>query len=96
VLPAASLQLPETFAVWLSAPEYVFAASQVTGAVTAALSLNVTVTGARYHPVALGARSGVAVTTGAVASYLKDAVAPAWLPAASAQLPVTLTLAPGS
>jgi hypothetical protein len=32
----------------------------------------VTVTGALYHPFAFGWRSGVAVETGAVASYFSD------------------------
>src|SRR5262249_5342824 len=63
--------------------------SQVTPPLVASVPAKETPTGARYQPFAFGARDGVAVTVGAVASYLKANAAEAELPAASVQLPET-------
>ena len=87
VLPAASEHDPETEAELLSGPPYVFAASQETPPLVASLPSNDTCTGARYQPFAFGPRSGVAETTGAVASYLNAYDAEAELPAASEHAP---------
>jgi hypothetical protein len=56
---------------------------------TASVALKETKTARLYQPAAFGARSGLAPTTGAVASYLREWDLVAMFPAQSRQVPVT-------
>ena len=59
----------------------------------ASVAVKATVTAERYHPFAFGCRSGVAVVTGAVASYLSAYEAGPTFPALSRQEPARLAAA---
>ena len=94
VLPAISVAVP--VALWPAASVLI-----VTGGSTEAtpevvsVTEKVTVTSALYHPLALAARSGVAVTIGGVLSILMpDITVLAELPALSVAMPVTDWSAP--
>src|SRR5262245_3745155 len=87
--PAWSRQVPETAAVALSGPEYVFGASQDASPETLSVAANVTPTGALYQPFALAARPGVAVSCGPVASYFRANERGETFPARSRQEPLT-------
>ena len=65
------------------------AGSQVTPPLSASVPANETVNAAVYQPAAFAARDAAAVTTGAVASYLKPNETEPLFPAASVQLPET-------
>ena len=93
LLPAASLQFPETDAVAESGPLKLLAGSQLTPPDIASVPANETVSAAVYQPAGFAARDGVAVTAGAVASYLNDSEPKPMLPAASLQLPDTAAVA---
>lgn len=71
VLPALSVQLPETEAEPLSGPEYV-ADVQPERPDTLSLPEKPTATAWLYHPFASAPRAGEAVTDGGVASYSNE------------------------
>jgi hypothetical protein len=68
LLPAASVQLPETVTLAPSGSLYVWAAVHESTPEVASLPLVVNVTAWLYQPLWSGPRSGLTVTTGAVAS----------------------------
>src|SRR5215212_6662089 len=92
-LPAASVQLPLTSAAALSGPEYVLDAEHVATPATGSVPVKVTPIGALYQPFPFAARAGVAVTAGAVPSYLKAKERGATFPAWSRHAPPTETVA---
>jgi hypothetical protein len=71
-----------------SGPEYVFAASHVSSPDIPSVAPNVTVSARLNQPFESGARPGVAVVAGAVASYLTGSEALRALPAWSRQVPL--------
>jgi hypothetical protein len=90
LLPARSPQEPATAAATLSGPEYVCGEEQDSTPEVASLPRKLTVSGRLYQPFASAPRLGVAVTPGAVASYLKPNEPSALvLPARSRQEPET-------
>ena len=91
--PAWSVQLPASDAVALSGPEYSGGWTHETPPDTGSVPVKLTESGARYQPAALGARAGVAVTCGAVASYLTTTERGATLPARSRQAPLMVAVA---
>jgi hypothetical protein len=92
-LPALSVQIPAEAALWPSGPEYDLAALQVSTPEVASVALHEIVTGWLYQPFRSGARSGVAVTLGAVASNLSGNAVEVVFPALSVQAPGTAALA---
>jgi hypothetical protein len=68
VFPARSRQEPETEAFALSGPEYVWGATHESMPEVASVPEKPTERGWLYQPFESGARDGVAVTTGPVAS----------------------------
>jgi hypothetical protein len=88
-LPALSVQVPAEAALGPSGPEYDLAALQVSTPEVASVALHEIVTGWLYQPFWSGARPGVAVTVGAVASYFTGNEEEVGLPALSVQLPDT-------
>src|SRR5215208_1665728 len=88
-LPAASVQLPLTSAVALSGPEYVLDAAHVATPATGSVPAKLTAIGALYQPFGFAARAAVAVTAGAVPSYLKANERGETFPARSRQAPET-------
>src|SRR5918999_1411190 len=93
LLPATSVHEPVTAAVAASGPPYGFAGSQEPRPEVASLPAKLTVSGRLYQPFASGARLGVAVTCGAVESYLSGRDADPMLPALSTQVPATAAVA---
>jgi uncharacterized protein (DUF1501 family) len=93
LLPALSVQLPETDALLASGPAY--AAGLVHDAIpdVASLADAEKVTACEYQPFESGGRDGVKVTAGGVASYFNANEPAALFPAASTQLPATLAVA---
>ena len=90
MLPALSVQLPETEAAPLSGPEYV---PEVQLAIPDTLSLpeKLTATEWLYQPFASAPRAGDGVTDGGVASYWNVVVSGAeTLPATSVQVALTV------
>jgi hypothetical protein len=79
VLPATSVHVPVTEAVWLSGVEYVAVVHESmpdVGWLALSLPENSTSTGSRYQPLASGTRLGVPVmAAGAVLSILTVALA---------------------
>jgi hypothetical protein len=92
-LPALSLQVPAEAALGPSGPEYDLAALQVSTPEVASVALHAIVTGWLYQPFRSGARSGVAVTLGDVASNLSVKAAEVVFPALSVHAPGTAALA---
>src|SRR5919199_6450808 len=91
--PALSVQLPLGAAFAASGPAYVSGGVQPTSPAVASVPLQTILTGWLYQPLASAARSGVAETTGAVASNFNGNVSTAdRLPAASLQLPFATAL----
>ena len=73
----------------LSGPAYDFAAGHVSTPEVASVAAKLTVSGWLNQPLASAVRLGVAVASGAVASYLSGKEARLGLPALSRQVPVT-------
>jgi hypothetical protein len=84
-----SRHVPVTTVEATSGPEYVFVGSHESTVDVASAPAKAMAIGARYQPLTLGWRPGMAVATGAVASYFTGSDAVAVLPALSRQVPST-------